>query len=109
MDGSWRSPTGRQAGKEGAQREIADCDANRKRRAGLEAGADPALITSWMKETQAKRALAEARLSQPGRRRMTRGEIATLVQAIGDLMQVIKDADPSDKAEIYGQLSLTLA
>lgn len=40
---------------------------------------------------------------------MTRGEIATLVQAIGDLMQVIKDADPSDKAEIYGQLSLTLA
>jgi site-specific DNA recombinase len=62
-----------------------------------------------MKETQAKRAAAEARLTKPaGHRRMTRDEITSLVQEIGDLMQVIKDADPADKAEIYSQLGLTL-
>lgn len=96
--------------EEAAQREIADCDAElRQHRAALEAGADPALITGWMKETQAKRALAEARLSRPGRRCMTREETTTLVRTIGDLMQVIKDADPAGKAEIYSQLGLTLA
>jgi site-specific DNA recombinase len=95
---------------EGAQQEIAECDAKlRQHRAALEAGADPVLVTSWMKETQARRALAQARLSKPaGRRRMTRDEIADLVKAVGDVMQVLADADPADKAEIYGRLGLTL-
>jgi hypothetical protein len=39
---------------------------------------------------------------------MTRDEITSLVQSIGDIMQAIKDADPADKAEIYSQLGLTL-
>lgn len=59
---------------EAAQREIADCDAKlRQHRAALEAGADPVLVTGWMSESQAKRALAEAGLrkqSGTGRRRM---------------------------------------
>ena len=43
---------------EGAQQEISECHAKlRQHRAALEAGADPALVTSWMKETQARRAL----------------------------------------------------
>jgi hypothetical protein len=37
-----------------------------------------------------------------------KSEITSLVQAIGDLMQVIKDVGPADKAEIYSQLGLTL-
>ena len=95
---------------ESAQREIAECDAKlRQHRAALEAGADPVLVTSWMNEVQAKRATAEARLRKPaGRRRMTRDEITSLVKALGDVMRVIKDADPADKAEIYSQLGLTL-
>ena len=95
---------------EDAQQEIAECDAKlRQHRAALEAGADPVLVTSWMKETQARRALAKARLSKPARReRMTREEIVNLVKAIGDVMQVLKDADPADKAEIYSRLGLTL-
>ena len=69
------------------------------------------LVTGWMSESQAKRALAEARLrkqSGTGRRRMTRDEVTSLVKALGDVMRVLKDADPADKAEIYGQLGLTL-
>jgi hypothetical protein len=43
-----------------------------------------------MEETQAKRAAAEARLKKPaGHRRMTPDEIASLVKAIGDVMQVL--------------------
>jgi hypothetical protein len=69
------------------------------------------LVTGWMSESQAKRALAEARLrkqSGTGRRRMTRDEVTSLVKALGDVMRVLKDADPADKAEIYGQLGLML-
>jgi site-specific DNA recombinase len=69
------------------------------------------LVTSWMKETQAKRAAAKARINtagKPGRRRMTRDEITSLVKTLGEVIQVLKDADPADKAEIYSQLGLTL-
>ncbi len=39
---------------------------------------------------------------------MTRDEITSLVKAVGDVMQVLKDADSADKAEVYSQLGLTL-
>jgi hypothetical protein len=39
---------------------------------------------------------------------MTREEITGLVTALGDLMQVLKDGDSADKAEVYGRLGLTL-
>jgi site-specific DNA recombinase len=95
---------------ETAQQEITECDAKLKQhRAALEAGADPVLVTSWIKETQARRALAEARARKPtGRRRMSADEITALVTALGDLLQVLKDADPADKAEVYSRLGLTL-
>lgn len=32
---------------------------------------------------------------------MTRDEIAALAAALGDLVQVIRDADRTDKAELY--------
>jgi len=91
-------------------REIADCDAKlRQHRAALEAGADPVLATSWMKETQAKRAAAEARLEKPvTRRRMTRDEITTLVAELGDIVQVLRDADPADSVEVYRRLGVKL-
>jgi hypothetical protein len=95
---------------EGAQQEIAECDAKlRQHRAALEAGADPVLVTSWMKETQARRALTQARLKKPERRRrMTEEEIMNLVTELGGIMEALKDADPADKAEIYRRIGLTL-
>jgi hypothetical protein len=96
---------------EGAQQEITDCDAKlRQHRAALEAGADPVLVTSWMKETQARHALAEARLNKPARRRrrMTEEEIMTLVTEVGGIMQALNEADPADKAEVYSRLGVTL-
>ena len=39
---------------------------------------------------------------------MTTDEITNLVTAVGDLLQVLEDADPVDKAEVYSRLGLTL-
>jgi hypothetical protein len=39
---------------------------------------------------------------------MTHAEIATLVRALGDILTVLRDADPADKAEVYRQLGLRL-
>ncbi len=90
--------------------DIADCDAKlRQYRAALEAGTDPALVTTWIAEIQARRTLAEARLrDNPQPRRMTREEITNMVNALRDIMNVLAQADPADKAEIYAQMGLTL-
>ncbi|WP_319461364.1 hypothetical protein [Micromonospora sp. RTP1Z1] len=39
---------------------------------------------------------------------MSRSEINDLVQALGDIATVLRDADPADKAEVYRQLGLRL-
>src|SRR6266511_2380455 len=97
-----------------AQAVIAECDAKIKRyRAVLDAGGDPALVTSWIAQTQAERIRAQAQLDQNndqpvGARRMSRDEIANLVHALGDIVAVLAEADPADKAEVYRQLGLRL-
>ncbi|MFD0884120.1 recombinase family protein, partial [Streptosporangium algeriense] len=97
-------------GTEAANQRISECDRKlAQHRAALEAGADPVLVTQWMAETQAQRAAAQAQLRQTGaRRRMTREEINTVMNALGDLVQVMQEADPVDKAEIYAQIGLRL-
>ena len=39
---------------------------------------------------------------------MSRTEITNLGQALGDIVTVLRDADPADKAEVYRQLGLRL-
>jgi hypothetical protein len=39
---------------------------------------------------------------------MSRDDIAAIVAALADLAQVVCEADPADKADIYAQLNLTL-
>ncbi|MBQ0894896.1 hypothetical protein KBX37_17620 [Micromonospora sp. U56] len=80
-------------------------------RVALDAGADPAVVTGWIAQTQAERARAEADLrANAGTtpRRMSRAEITTLVTALGDITTVLRDADSADKAEVYRQLGLRL-
>ncbi|WP_414855641.1 hypothetical protein [Micromonospora zamorensis] len=95
-----------------AQTIITECDAKLERyRAALDAGADPAVVTGWIAQTQAERARAEADLhanADTTPRRMSRAEIAALVNALGDIAAVLRDADPADKAEVYRQPGLRL-
>ena len=39
---------------------------------------------------------------------MSRDEIKALIDALGGLLAVLRDADPADKAEVYRQLGLRL-
>jgi site-specific DNA recombinase len=93
-----------------APRDIADCDAKLcQHRAALEAGADPAIVTGWMAETQARRAAAKARMQpRPQRLRLSREEITRHLAAIGDVTSVLATGNPADKASLYGQLGLSL-
>lgn len=82
----------------------------RQHRAALEAGADPVLVMSWINKIQARHASAQAWLQKPaGRRQLAREEITGLVTALGDLMQVLRDADPADKAKVYPEEKRVLA
>ncbi|MFD4210394.1 hypothetical protein ACFWRG_30890 [Micromonospora tulbaghiae] len=89
---------------------ITECDAKLERyRAPLDAGADPAVVTAWIAQTQPERARAETELrtiASTSPRRMSQGEITALVTALGDITTVLRNADPADKAEVYRQLGL---
>jgi site-specific DNA recombinase len=93
-----------------ARRSLAECDQWLARyRAALEGGTDPALIARWTAEVNAQRAMAQRRLRQAaGTTRMTPAEIHNRVTAIGDLVAVLRIADPADKAAVYGHLGLKL-
>jgi site-specific DNA recombinase len=78
-------------------------------RAALDAGGDPATISRWITETTAERTRYAAR-TRPAKPRasMTRDQVASIVTGLGDILAVLADADPADKAEIYSQLGLRL-
>lgn len=80
-------------------------------RAALDEGGDPAVLGPWITETQARKLAAEARLracegTTP--RRMTKEEITEIVNAITNVIAVLRDANPVDKAELYAQIGLRL-
>jgi site-specific DNA recombinase len=81
-------------------------------RAALDAGADPAVVTAWITETQKERQRIEGSLAatpQPeSRPRLTRDQIRAIVQQVGELTTVLAEADPTDRAEIYRQLGFKL-
>ncbi|MFD2765875.1 hypothetical protein [Micromonospora eburnea] len=95
-----------------ARATIDECDTKLERyRAALDAGADPAVVTTWITETQAQRAQAEADLKAtqtPTSHRLNQTEIAAMVHALGNITTALGDADPADKAAIYEQLGLRL-
>jgi site-specific DNA recombinase len=91
-----------------AAKAVEECDrALGRHRAALEAGADVNLVTSWITETQARRAEAKARLvARPLPQRLTKEQIAELIERLGDIRNVLAAADTDRKAEVYRQLQL---
>ena len=89
------------------------CDAKLNQyRAALDAGADPVLVASWIRQTQQERDHA-ARTLQPSRtapqsRPMTIREVTDLVNSLGNLIDVLTEAAPEDKAEVYRRLGVRL-
>jgi site-specific DNA recombinase len=83
-------------------------------RAALDAGGDPAVIGQWITDAQARKLVAEAQLhahdAEPSAtaRRMSKAEIAAVVNSITGLMTALRHATAADKAGIYAGLALHL-
>ena len=101
-----------QAKTQAARRRVAKCDTRLARyRAALEAGTDPAVVSAWIAEVQAERLVAEVDLGRATvqrSRRMSRDQLAALVNGLGNLLDVLATAAPEDKAEVYRRLGLRL-
>ena len=68
-------------------------------------------MSAWIAEVQAERLAAEVELGRAtGQRirRMSRGQLAALVNGLGNLRGVLATAAPEDKAEVYRKLGLQL-
>jgi site-specific DNA recombinase len=93
-----------------AHQAIQECETKMARyRAALDAGGDVQEITRWINATKAERLQAEATICSAGApARLSRQEITTVVEYFADLAAVVRDADPTDKAEIYRGLNLVL-
>lgn len=88
---------------------IADCDAKLAHyRQALDAGADPTLVAAWIADVQAQKARALASRRSVRHTRMSKDEIRSLIDSLGNISLVLRTADPADKAEIYRQLGTRL-
>ncbi|XVQ10460.1 hypothetical protein ACQP1W_49500 [Spirillospora sp. CA-255316] len=100
----------------GLRKRLADCDRKLSRyRQALDAGADLVQVTGWINEATQERARVEAELRAGvhgervlRRESVSREEIAGLLEETGDLVRVVFEADPLDKAELFKELGLSM-
>jgi site-specific DNA recombinase len=95
---------------EAAQRKLADCDTRlTKYRTALDAGADPAIVTSWIAQVQDERMRAEREIGlAKGTQRFTKEQVRELVEGLGDIATVLTSADPKLKAQLYEKLGISV-
>src|SRR5208283_3082809 len=96
---------------ENTQALIADCDTRLARyQAALDAGADPQAVAEWTRQVKAERTAALARDASQNKhttvRQLTEDDIRAIITGLGDLHDIIRDAEPPMKAAIYEQLGL---
>ncbi|MDG4825001.1 zinc ribbon domain-containing protein [Asanoa sp. WMMD1127] len=93
---------------------MAECDAKLARyRAALDAGADPAVVATWIAETQLEREQALRRQTNQAPPESTTTiptaeQITAIVEDLGNLVTAIRDAEPEHKLEVYRSLGLHL-
>jgi site-specific DNA recombinase len=93
-----------------AKRKLADCDSRlAKYRAALDAGADPAVVAGWMAQVQGERLKAEREIgrAQPAGQ-FTKEQVRSLVTSLKVIAALLATADPKLKAEVYGELGISV-
>ncbi len=90
---------------------IADCDRKLANyRALLDHEDAVTVAAAWIADTQRERKQLERQLGQhvPGDQ-LTPEQVKALVKALKDIVGVLAEADPADKADLYDQLGISLA
>ncbi|GAA2406066.1 recombinase family protein [Actinomadura vinacea] len=90
---------------------LAACDRKlRQYRQALEAGADAAEVTGWINQVSGERQRVKAGLEAapraPRRDVVSREEIVRVLEQTGDLVRVVLEADPLDKADLFKEMGL---
>lgn len=98
-----------------AQQLIVECEAKLARyKAALEAGADPEVVSGWIRAAQAQRTQAQDALSRyrltdtPGVPGLSREQIEAVLDQAGGAVALLRGADPAEKAQVYRQLGVEL-
>ena len=102
-----------QSGRAEAEAVLLECDTELSAcRAALRQGADAGVVAEWISETQTRRLKDQQALAPLGSAKeshsVSREEIVRLIDSLGDMVQTIRAAAPSEKAEVYSRLDLTL-
>jgi site-specific DNA recombinase len=96
-----------------AHRQLTECDRKPARhRAALEAGADPLVVAEWTNDVQRVRDTAQATLNaaRPVERArpLTPHEVTAMIDSLGGLLSVLRQAPANDKCDLYRQLGVSL-
>ena len=91
-------------------KQLAECERKLAQyRALLEQGTDPAIVAEWIREVEAERArLQETARAASADPVMTEEELTAIVGMLGEMIKVLGDAEPKDKALLYTALGLRL-
>ena len=102
------STEGADAKMEAARRKIADCDDRLgKYRAALDSGADPSVVAEWMSEVQAEKLKAQAvQVAERPSEALSARSLRSMIEGLSEMAQVLAEADPKDKAEVYSALGI---
>jgi site-specific DNA recombinase len=90
--------------------QIRSCDRRLERyRALLDEGEAIATVAKWIAEVERERKTAQSQLGRavPGGK-LTKSQTRALVEALRDIVDVLADADPEDKADAYAELGVSL-
>ena len=99
-----------EANKAGLKEKIHDCDRRlRQYQAVLDEGADPKIVARWITQVQRERRELETQLGAkiPGGK-LTLLQVQALVGALHDIVTVLAEAAPDDRADLYSELGVNL-
>ena len=100
----------RPAQREHARRRLTNAEAKlRRHQAASEAGIDPAALIDAINQAQAERVAAHAELNgQPAAQELTRQDIDTMIDSIGDISAALAEAEPQRLTALYDALRLRM-
>jgi hypothetical protein len=96
--------------REAAKQRLADAEARvRRYQAAIGAGVDPAALVEVMNQAQAERTAARVEVDRaPDETEVPRADVYAMIDSLGDIGAVIKDAKPAGLARLYRKLDLQM-
>ncbi len=93
-----------------ARKRLADAEAKLRRfQDAIAAGIDPSALVESMNEAQEKRVAAQAELSGTRKRGgRTAADIYAMIDSLGDVKRVIRQANPDELQKLYEQLNVEI-